>query len=215
MDMQRFWHGSLYRGAAARALARKARLGQWQRLFVSGLLSDIGQPILDRVVPLESDIALSRGASEPVLRENIELMMPGFDHADVSAALARKWQLPEAICHCLEYQRHPLAGAAHAANVCAVHVSARIARWVWDEQDAPPPLGQHCRGAVANPAGGSRESCRAARAHEYGVQDAGRSPVRGCNRNTALEISKGAGTQCRRRNRDGGHVPNGIPTSPA
>jgi HD-like signal output (HDOD) protein len=140
MDMQRFWHESLYRAVAARALAREARLGQWERLFVSGLLSDIGHLILYLVVPLESEIALSRAVSEPVSREDMERMMLGFDHTDISGALARKWQLPEAICHCLEYQMRPLASDAHAADVCAVHVAARLARWVMDDPDAPPPL---------------------------------------------------------------------------
>ncbi len=127
MDMQRFWKTSLYRAIAARALAREARLGEWERLFTTGLLSDIGHLVMYMVVPLEAEEALSRAARDARAREDTERELLGFDHADVSGALAAKWMLPLSMEACLQFHMRPLGAHPYTEDACVVHTAARLA----------------------------------------------------------------------------------------
>ena len=127
MDMQRFWNASLYRAVAARALAREARLGEWERLFTTGLLSDIGHLVLYMVAPLEAEEALARATREARSREETERELLGFDHADVSGALAAKWMLPLSMEACLQFHMRPLGAHPYTEDACVVHTAARLA----------------------------------------------------------------------------------------
>ena len=51
LDMQRFWRSSLLTGLAARAAAQAAAQPTAERLFVIGVLSDIGHLVLYQTVP--------------------------------------------------------------------------------------------------------------------------------------------------------------------
>lgn len=61
MHMGRFWSDSVLRGLAARAAARQLGMGDPERMFVEGLLADIGHLVMFQVAPKPS--AASRVAT--------------------------------------------------------------------------------------------------------------------------------------------------------
>lgn len=107
MDVARFWRDSLLRAIAARSLARDCRIVERERLFVLGLLADIGHMVMYLRIPEEMDALLAAlgGETEPLHR--LEHRRLGCDYAQVGGALLRHWRLAEGICLPIEQQAEP------------------------------------------------------------------------------------------------------------
>lgn len=85
-----------------------------EELFFVGLLHDIGFMVLDHLDPELSDAFHQRVAAEPELPvAEIEAEMLELNHAELGAALARHWDLPEHIVVALHFHHRP--DEAHAA----------------------------------------------------------------------------------------------------
>jgi putative nucleotidyltransferase with HDIG domain len=106
-----FWRHSLYTAIIARLLAKRCRILHPERLFVAGLLHDIGCLVLYSQFPDESRDALliAHGDEDILARQEQELI--GYDHASVGAELLRLWKLPETLCASVD-AHHDLSRAA-------------------------------------------------------------------------------------------------------
>ena len=62
MDMQRFWRRSIHCGILSRQLANKCNVLDSERLFVAGLLRDIGHLVMYQTIPLQSQQAMEQSA---------------------------------------------------------------------------------------------------------------------------------------------------------
>ncbi|MCU0936439.1 MAG: HDOD domain-containing protein [Gammaproteobacteria bacterium] len=62
MDVQTFWRRSVYCGVVARNLATRCNVLDVERLFVEGLLRDVGHLVLFDRLPEQADAALKRAA---------------------------------------------------------------------------------------------------------------------------------------------------------
>lgn len=130
MDVARFWRDSLLRATAARSLAHDCRLVDRERLFVLGLLADVGHMVMYLRIPEEMNglrTAL-HGESEPLHR--LERRLLGCDYAQVGGALLRHWRLAEGVCLPVEQQTAPgpgqeRAGESALLNIVAGAVEAR------------------------------------------------------------------------------------------
>lgn len=103
-NMASFWRHSVYCGVVSRLIATKCHVLHSERLFVAGMLHDIGMlVILNRVPELERVVLYrSNTGREPVYLAEREVL--GCDHADVGAELLRHWNLPAVLietvaCH--------------------------------------------------------------------------------------------------------------------
>ncbi len=97
VDMNDFWIHSLYTAVSARCLAKHYSVLHPERLFVMGLLHDVGHLIMYHQMPKESSDVLMRAEAEPDLLSQIEKDVFGYTHAQVGAALLKKWRLPDSI----------------------------------------------------------------------------------------------------------------------
>ncbi len=93
-DMLGFWRHSVYCALVARYLAKRARVLHAERLFIAGLLHDVGRLLISSLLPDESALILQRmeRGAEVCAAERSEL---GFDHAQVGYELLSLWQLPK------------------------------------------------------------------------------------------------------------------------
>ena len=112
ISVEDFWHHSLYCALLARELAKLSRSVNADTMFTAGLLHDIGHLVMFNQIPEESSAAIlltiqGESSLEPYEAEQQVL---GFDHAEVGAALATAWHLPEILVNCIGYH-HNLAGA--------------------------------------------------------------------------------------------------------
>lgn len=94
MDMKTFWKCCVERGLLARTLARTCNLVDSERLFVGGLLSDIGHLVLYLKVPDLAAEVLKQAKAKDLIRPALEQEHMGFDAAEVGARLLAKWHLP-------------------------------------------------------------------------------------------------------------------------
>ena len=107
VTMNTFWRHSVYTGLLARALAVRANILHPERLFVSGLMHDVGSLVLYNQRPEEMrDLLLIADGDEEVLYQ-AEISQFSFSHASVAAHLMDKWQLPEELVLSIKWHHQP------------------------------------------------------------------------------------------------------------
>lgn len=113
VKMDTFWKHSVYTGLLARALAVRASILHPERLFVAGLMHDIGSLVLYHQRPeAMRDLLLLADGDEEVLYQ-AEIDRFGYSHAGVAGYLMDKWQLPEELVLSIKWHHQPeLAGQA-------------------------------------------------------------------------------------------------------
>ncbi len=130
VSMEHFWYHSLYCALLAQHLAAECdKPVQADVVFVAGLLHDIGDLVLFSKVPEQSYEALMYAVEGP---EGVEIFdaereIIGFDHAQVGAALARQWQLPEVLQECIAFHHEPAGARNFPVENAIVHIANSIA----------------------------------------------------------------------------------------
>ena len=127
MDVPRFWRQSVFRALAANALARKCELADLERVFVEGLLSDIGHMVLFQGMPELAARALELAREQPDELPRLERELIGCDYAAVGAALATAWHLPSCFRTVIRYQNDPAAAADHSLEAALVLIGGQLA----------------------------------------------------------------------------------------
>jgi len=103
VDMRSFWTHSVAVGVLSRHLGRDFPEISGERLFVAGLLHDIGRLVMFRRLPAISTEAIIYAQSNLLPLVEAERDFLGFDHGLIGAALVKSWKLPQ-------YLAHPLGG---------------------------------------------------------------------------------------------------------
>lgn len=127
-DLHGFWRGSVMCALAARDIARKCDLPAAERLFVIGLLADIGHLVMHQTLP-----ALATEAREAAERSGEALHLAerriiGCDHAELGATLMDHWHLPAGFTGAIGNQILPRLGGEYALDAAVVHVASAIVR---------------------------------------------------------------------------------------
>lgn len=128
-DMLGFWRHSVYCALLARFLATRARVLHAERLFIAGLLHDVGRLLIFGVVPERAALILqqiTRGA-EVCAAERAEL---GFDHAEVGHELLTLWLLPPALCSAVACHHRDEPPPDARLETSLVHIANHIAHQV-------------------------------------------------------------------------------------
>lgn len=107
VKMETFWRHSVYTGLLARTLASRANVLHPERLFVAGLMHDLGSLVLyNQRADAMRDILLVADGDEEVLYQ-AELERFQFSHASVAAHMMEQWQLPEALIDAIKWHHQP------------------------------------------------------------------------------------------------------------
>lgn len=130
VDMENFWHHSVCCGLAAESLARRCRLENPQRLFVAGLMHDIGQLVIYQAMPELAVKVLEKAGEVESFRYRAEKEIMGITHAEVGGALARRWRLPAMIEEVLAFHHEPRKAVEFVLETSIVHISTAIANCV-------------------------------------------------------------------------------------
>lgn len=126
MDMPRFWRKSVFCALAARLLARACNVRDCERLFVAGLLRDIGHLVMYQSIPELSEQAelQARETQKPVFL--VERELTGIDYARVGGVLMRQWQLPESLRNSTEFHVEPARVLDFKLETFLVHVATLL-----------------------------------------------------------------------------------------
>ncbi len=127
VNIDSFWQHSLYTGLIAKDIAKRCKILHPERLFIAGLLHDIGSLILFNSQPdLSRDLLNDIEGDEAVLAEK-EQDIFGYSHSDVGGELMKLWKLPEALREATTFHHNP-AGASDAVfETCVLHLSDALA----------------------------------------------------------------------------------------
>lgn len=127
VDMAEFWRYSMTTGVIAGELAGRCRVLHAERLFVMGVLHDIGRLAIYLELPEASrDILLVTGGDDRLLPD-VEAEMLGFTHMDVGEALLRKWSLPESIITVVANHHRPASARLYRLETALMHMASQLA----------------------------------------------------------------------------------------
>ncbi|ADE11537.1 HDOD domain-containing protein [Sideroxydans lithotrophicus] len=123
-DRHAYWMRGIRVATYTEALAQCLGGGR-QLSFTAGLFHDVGQLVLSICIPEAfADILAQQKSSGTDLLE-IEHAVLGFDHAEIGADMARRWNFPAAIEHGIHYWRTP--EKEHFEPITAmVHVAVQM-----------------------------------------------------------------------------------------
>ena len=94
IDIESFWRHAVYSGIFSRIIAKKCRVLHNERLFIAGLMHDIGRLVIAYKLPKESREVLEYMKRVQVPLHQAEREILGFDHTQVGAELMKTWDLP-------------------------------------------------------------------------------------------------------------------------
>ncbi|GJL61423.1 MAG: hypothetical protein NPIRA04_00770 [Nitrospirales bacterium] len=121
MDMKTFWQHCVERGLLARALGQHCQLIDSERLFVGGLLCDIGHLVLYQKMPDLATQVFERAKTEKVLRPKLEQEKIGFEAAEVGACLLAYWHIPSNYQLSTRYHMSPSNATESSLELDIVH----------------------------------------------------------------------------------------------
>ncbi len=127
VNMDTFWRHSIFTGLMARELAREHRVLHPERLFVAGLLHDIGMLVLfNRSPDTAAELLLIAAGDEEVFYQ-AEIEKLGFTHADIGGLLMQQWQLPETLQDAVLYHHVPYMAEQGKVDAALVHMANILA----------------------------------------------------------------------------------------
>jgi len=135
MDMHTFWRKSVVCAIAAKELAVSCNVLDSDRLFVAGLLRDIGHLFLYQKAPRLSLQAQQLHLQRGIPLHQAERSLIGIDFAHVGAEAMRIWGLPEAIWGPTAQHVEPSRAGDGEYVASLVHIAAVVA----DSFDAESP----------------------------------------------------------------------------
>lgn len=122
-NMNTFWRHGVYTGLVSQALAKRLHVLHPERLFVAGVMHDLGTLLINHRYPeiAEETIRAASGDERELRRlEHEEL---GFDHAELGALMLANWRLPDSIVDAIAFHHDP-ASAGHSPVDAAILAGA-------------------------------------------------------------------------------------------
>jgi HD-like signal output (HDOD) protein len=128
VNIDTFWRHSISCGIIARMLARRCGVLHTERLFVAGLLHDIGSLLIyNRAPETARNLILAARGNEAILHRT-EHQALGFGHAELGGLLLDQWRLPVPLQAAVRHHHDPAAAGAHGRMEAAiVHIADALA----------------------------------------------------------------------------------------
>lgn len=141
-NMASFWRHSVYTAVLARLIASRCHVLHSERLFVAGLLHDIGLLVILHRIPELERVALQRAHTGHEELEKAEQEVLGCDHAAVGRALLEQWKLPTVLCETVGCHHNVAAAEEARLDAAIVHIANVIANRAELPVDRDAPLPQ-------------------------------------------------------------------------
>lgn len=126
LNMDKFWQDSVYCAVLARLLANRCNVIDSERLFVAGLLCDIGHLVMYQKMPQQMQQAIQRSRQEGIPLSHVEKDLIGFDFAEAGSELMRIWGLPTSLQMTTQYHLTPGHAPEYELQTAIVHIASMI-----------------------------------------------------------------------------------------
>jgi HD-like signal output (HDOD) protein len=154
LNMKSFWRHSIACGIVARSLGVYRREANVERLFVAGMLHDIGQVVLATARPEIIKELLEAHMDTGRLYLDLERERLGYDHAELGGALLKKWKIPASIGDPVACHHRPASSEQFPLETALVHLADIICQALELGQGAEwgvPPLDEGAWERLAMP----------------------------------------------------------------
>ena len=123
LPLKPFWHNSLYTGVLTQQLALRLGLERSDRLFIAGLLHEVGHLVLCAKLPdhAREAIRVSVQTGQPL--HEIQQQMLGCHYGDIAAMLMANWKLPEELQTVIRHHPAPMAAPSQRLETVLLHLA--------------------------------------------------------------------------------------------
>lgn len=108
IDLKSFWKHSLGCAILSRSLAKIKNIANTERLFLGGLVHDIGRMIVYGYLAEHAREALERARNDSMHLMSAEVEVMGFTHQSIGSLLLKKWRLPLTLESIVRYHHEPM-----------------------------------------------------------------------------------------------------------
>jgi len=136
MDVSRFWRESIYTALVSRIVAKLCNVLDSERLFVHGLLRDVGHLIMYQKIPELARQALTVSQTDARLITHVEQELIGYDYTQVGGELLRIWDMPPAMQGSVRWHMDPGSADEHLLDASIVHIASLLATVMESQEDA-------------------------------------------------------------------------------
>jgi len=127
VSMDSFWRHSVGCGLAARVIATLRRETNAERLFVAGVLHDIGRLVMFTKAADASRETMTNARDAKKLLYEAERETFGFTHAVVGGVLLQTWKLPTSLEEVVMYHHSPKTATKFPVETAIIHVADIVA----------------------------------------------------------------------------------------
>ncbi|MCB1902052.1 HDOD domain-containing protein [Cognatazoarcus halotolerans] len=127
-DARAYWRASVLRAVASTDLARKSGMSEPERLFLLGLLADLGHMVMYLTIADEARAAQDYAITHRQPLHLVERQTIGCDYGEVGAALLSQWRLPDSFARAVASQFEPRLAGSGAQEASIIYLANQIAR---------------------------------------------------------------------------------------
>jgi len=120
INMETFWMHSIACGIAAREIAKRMPGVEAEKMYLGGMLHDIGSLILFKESPEDARKILLRCKESGENLFKVEKEILGYDHAEVGALLLTEWKLADRLAEMVKYHHQPANAGDYLRETCII-----------------------------------------------------------------------------------------------
>lgn len=132
-----FWRDSIHCAVLCRMIAQQSNILEIERLFVTGLLHQIGHLIICAELAEKAAFIIDKANETNVPRYLIEREILGFDYAQVGGELAKQWKLPLSFQETIAFQLEPEKAPQFAIETSIVHLAQQLVQQLNQQKKDP------------------------------------------------------------------------------
>ncbi|MDY0361058.1 MAG: HDOD domain-containing protein [Desulforegulaceae bacterium] len=95
LNMRKIWEHSLAVGICSRIISRQTDCQDYNKIFLAGVLHDIGKLVLFKKIPLKCALIIKEVWEKDLFILEAEEKYLGFTHCEAGERICSKWKLPD------------------------------------------------------------------------------------------------------------------------
>lgn len=128
MNMRQFWQRSVYCALTVQHLAEGNKDLERERMFMIGLLHDIGHLFMYLGIPEKAQEALLKAKKENRPPYLVERELLGFDFANLAGLMMAEWKLPESLRIPVTFHPEPATTVQFPMETALLHLASLLVR---------------------------------------------------------------------------------------
>ncbi len=123
LPLKPFWHNSLYTGVSTQQMAERLGVERSDRLFIAGLLHEIGHLVLCARLPDYARETIRHSVQSQLPLHEVQRQMMGCHYGDIGAMLMANWNLPQELQNLVRYHPVPAEASELKLETALLHLA--------------------------------------------------------------------------------------------